>query len=49
METDWREEDASYDLAVDDVRVNIDGVVTTIPAGSFVCDPKGARWDFKTP
>jgi hypothetical protein len=28
-------EDATYDLAVDDVTVNIDGVDITIPAGSF--------------
>jgi hypothetical protein len=29
------DEDATYDLAVDDVTVNIDGVDITIPAGSF--------------
>jgi hypothetical protein len=45
----WLEEGESYDLAVDDVRVNIDGAVNiTIPAGSFVWDARRTRWNFKS-
>ncbi len=41
-------EGATYDLAVDDVTVTVDGVVITIPAGSFV-QGKGGDYIFKTP
>ena len=43
----WLEEGASFDLAVDDVRVNVDGVVTTIPAGSWT-EKKGIYY-FNSP
>ncbi|GAG78901.1 unnamed protein product, partial [marine sediment metagenome] len=41
-------EGATCDLSVDDVTVTVDGVVTTIPAGSFV-QGKGGDYIFKTP
>ena len=41
-------EAAAYNLTADDVVVNIDGVVITIPAGSFVWDAKKASWKFKS-
>ncbi|MFC2122570.1 right-handed parallel beta-helix repeat-containing protein [Bacteroidota bacterium] len=39
---------APYDLSIDDVIVNIDGVVITIPAGSFDKDKKKDKYHFES-
>jgi len=39
-------EAATYDLTVDDVVVNVDGVVITIPAGSFVKDENKEKYTY---
>lgn len=44
----FRLQEGTYALSVDDVTVIVDGVVITIPAGSFV-QGKGGDYIFKTP
>lgn len=45
----WLEEGANYDLAVDDVRVTIDGAVDiVIPAGSFERKPNKEKYVYRS-
>ena len=42
-------EDATYDLAVDDVTVSIDGLDITMPAGSFIKAGNNEKYTFVSP